>query len=212
MTEKSKPNPSSNKQVNWPLILLSVLLAIVVLLIYIGYDYLNDDPAATASTLVESPIDKDNASISDDIVTQDLETGPKDQATKSKKTEKKKPIATEKPKSSITNSKETSSLEGTLITHEVKSGETFSSIRRRYNIPEKTLKLLNPVIKDQEKDVKAGITKLKIRVKAVHTVGPGDVFSKVAAKYGVKKELIMAANARTQDRTNRGEKLIIPLP
>ncbi|MNL84860.1 hypothetical protein D3C87_2129670 [compost metagenome] len=61
-------------------------------------------------------------------------------------------------------------------------------------------------------DVKGGVTKLKIQVKAVHTVGPGDVLRVVAGKYGVTKEALMKANGRTRDFSERGEKLIIPFP
>jgi LysM repeat protein len=32
----------------------------------------------------------------------------------------------------------------------------------------------------------------------------------VGKKYGVSKELIMAANGKTADRTSRGETLVIP--
>ena len=94
------------------------------------------------------------------------------------------------------------------ITHEVKSGETFSSIASRYNLKTETLKGLNSSISD----VKAGTTRLKVQVKAVHTVGPGDVLRVVAEKYGVTKSALMKANGKTRDFSERGEKLIIPFP
>ena len=61
-------------------------------------------------------------------------------------------------------------------------------------------------------EVKAGVTKLKVQVKAVHTVGPGDVLRVVASKYGVTKEALMKANGKSRDFSERGEKLIIPFP
>jgi LysM repeat protein len=101
---------------------------------------------------------------------------------------------------------------GKTITHQVQSGETFRSIAKRYNLSSEALKALNEQIEDEAKDLKAGVTKLNVRVKAVHTVGPGDILRKVATKYGVDKTLIMAANGKTRDYTARGEILIIPLP
>jgi LysM repeat protein len=99
---------------------------------------------------------------------------------------------------------------GMTISHTVRAGETFSSIARRYNLTNQTLKKLNPAIKNEGTDLKSDVTKLQVRVQAVHTVGPGDILSKVSARYNVPKELIMAANGKTADRTSRGESLIIP--
>lgn len=90
----------------------------------------------------------------------------------------------------------------------VKSGESFSAIASRYNLKTETLKGLN----SSTPDLKSGVTKLKIQVKAIHTVGPGDVLRVVASKYGVTKEAIMKANGKSKDFTERGEKLVIPFP
>ena len=73
-----------------------------------------------------------------------------------------------------------------------------------------TLKALNPDV--SESSVKAGVTKLRVKTMAVHTVGAGDVLRVVAQKYGVSKEALMRANKKTKDIAIRGEKLIIPLP
>jgi LysM repeat protein len=43
-------------------------------------------------------------------------------------------------------------------------------------------------------------------------VGPGDILRVVADKYGVTVEQIMAANKKTKNFAERGEKLIIPFP
>jgi LysM repeat protein len=72
-----------------------------------------------------------------------------------------------------------------------------------------TLKALNPDV--DESSVKSGVTKLRVKVKAIHTVGKGDVLRVVAQKYGVTKEAIMKANHKTKDIATRGERLIIPL-
>ncbi|WP_080054062.1 LysM peptidoglycan-binding domain-containing protein [Spirosoma aerolatum] len=99
---------------------------------------------------------------------------------------------------------------GVTSTYTVGSGETFYGVANRYNMKISTLKEMNPGV--SESDVKAGITKLNVKVMAVHTVGPGDVLRVVAEKYGVSKEAIMRANKRTKDIATRGEKLIIPFP
>jgi LysM repeat protein len=96
------------------------------------------------------------------------------------------------------------------VSHTVRAGETFSSIARRYNLTNQTLKKLNPAIKNEGTDLKSDVTVLQVRVQTVHTVGPGDILSKVADKYKVSKQLIMAANGKTADRTIRGESLVIP--
>jgi LysM repeat protein len=81
-------------------------------------------------------------------------------------------------------------------------------VARRYNVTNQTLQSWNPSIKDT--DIKADATQLRVKVKATHTVGAGDVLDVLSKKYGVSKELIMAANGKTADRASRGEKLVIP--
>ena len=92
----------------------------------------------------------------------------------------------------------------------MQSGDTFFGIANRYNLSVETLKALNPQIKDVTTDLKSGVTKLNIRVQAVHTVGPGDVLRVVANKYGISKQLLMQANGKSRDYAQRGEKLIVP--
>lgn len=208
MAEPEKTKSRAKQSIDFPLILLGVLLTIVAVLIFIGYDYLRDEapnaPAIVVNTPeANAPAEKKEESIEKVAVKNDNER-PK----KNEKIEKKASSTLPAPVK-----KETSKAplpEGKTITHLVKTGETFSAVARRYHLSDQTLKSLNPGIK--ETDVKANVTKLKIRIKAVHTVGPGDVLSKVAAKYGVSKTLIMAANGKTKDYAARGETLIIPLP
>lgn len=97
---------------------------------------------------------------------------------------------------------------GTSVTHTVADGQTFYGIANRYNVKWETLKKLNPEVEDAS--IKVGVTKLKIPVRAVHTVGPGDILRVVAQKYGVTVEQLMAANGKTKNVATRGEKLIIP--
>ncbi|QKZ12042.1 LysM peptidoglycan-binding domain-containing protein [Spirosoma sp. KUDC1026] len=99
---------------------------------------------------------------------------------------------------------------GVTRPYTIGNGETFYGVANRYNMKLSTLKELNPGV--SESDVKAGVTKLNVKVMAVHTVGPGDVLRVVAQKYGVSKEAIMRANKKSKDIATRGEKLIIPYP
>jgi LysM repeat protein len=99
---------------------------------------------------------------------------------------------------------------GTTVTHTVADGQTFYGIANRYNVKWETLKKLNPQVEDAS--IKVGVTKLRIPVRAVHTVGPGDILRVVAQKYGITVEQLMAANGKTKNVATRGEKLIIPYP
>jgi len=60
---------------------------------------------------------------------------------------------------------------GVSRAYTVGAGETFYGVANRYNMTVTTLKALNPGV--SESDVKAGITKLNVKVLAVHTVVPG---------------------------------------
>ncbi|GAB3966120.1 hypothetical protein GCM10028806_06130 [Spirosoma terrae] len=132
---------------------------------------------------------------------------PKKEINEEKKEEKPK---TEKPKEEVVVEKAKIKPGGVSSTYTVGAGETFYSVANRYNMKLSTLKEMNPNV--SESDVKAGVTKLKVKAMAIHTVGPGDVLRVVAQKYGVSKEALMRANKRDKDIANRGEKLIIPYP
>ncbi|GAB3248532.1 hypothetical protein GCM10027347_04890 [Larkinella harenae] len=97
---------------------------------------------------------------------------------------------------------------GVSMTHTVRPGETIYSVATKYNMSVNTLKALNPDLKDN--DVKADITKLKVKARAYHTVGAGDILRVVAEKYGVTVEALMKANGKTKNHAARGERLIIP--
>lgn len=102
-------------------------------------------------------------------------------------------------------------ISGESTSHTVQAGETFFGIANRYNLKVSTLKALNPQIADVDKDVKSGVTRLNVKVRAVHTVGPGDVLRVVAEKYGVTVQQLMQANRKTKNYAARGEKLVIPI-
>ncbi len=210
------------------LILLCGLAAITIGLFIAGWKYFSSKPVENSElTTIQANTSTDSEPIeTEEAVTDEEANKPaeknsipetnktpapakteeaKPEAVKPKETEKSKTIKTPKSTPAVATG-------GSTITHTVKSGETFRGIANRYNLKYETLKALNPQIKDVEKDIKSDVTKLKVKVKAVHTVGPGDIMDVVSKKYNVSKSLIMTANKKTADRTERGEKLTIPLP
>lgn len=207
-----KRNVRPTEKSNLPFITLLVLVGMVLALLYVGYEYIADDTSGadeftniipdTTSNLktVEST---DVINESSDEPGSDVPEATEDDPTTSETTA---PVA-EKPAAA-----KRVELGGVEITHTVRPGETFLGIANRYNLKMETLKSLNPEIKDITKDLKSDVTKLKVKVKAVHTVGAGDVLRVVSSKYNVDKQLIMDANGKSKDIAERGEKLIIPFP
>jgi LysM repeat protein len=237
MSENENRNRRPEETSKLPYLSLAVLVLMISGLLYVGYEYIADD-AADVDQLLNTPLDttgrelqpipnengqlgkSENTSSSqesDNVASDDntaaapnekdetLATKPPrpEEDEEVKKPEEKEP---EKPKPAAVDPG------GVEITHTVQSGETFYGIANRYNLKSNTLKGLNPNIQDESKDVKSGVTRIKIRVQAVHTVGPGDILRVVAEKYGVTVEQIMAANKKTKNFAERGEKLIIPFP
>ena len=100
-------------------------------------------------------------------------------------------------------------LGGKSHSYTVEKGETFFGIANRFGLKPDQLKALNPGV--DPNGIKVGVTRLNVKIKAIHTVGPGDVLRVVAAKYGVTKKSLMEVNHKDQDVTLRGEQLIIPL-
>ena len=228
-----------------PTITLAVLVAMIIALLYIGYEKLSDTtgntddltniPLDTAqrnvamqgqpeliapvdslvdTTATPSPVDLSQEEAPADPTVADSPKKEKkeegDVASDEKPAnEKPKPVTEEKPKPTTEEKKpETPKAGAVTTTYTVGSGETFYGIANRLNMKLSTLKALNPNV--SEESVKAGVTKLNVKVRAVHTVGPGDVLRIVAEKYGISKEALMRANGKTKDFAQRGEKLIIP--
>jgi serine/threonine protein phosphatase PrpC/LysM repeat protein len=220
--EMAKRTPARKKGPDLALIALGALALIVLVMFISGAKYLSDEPVEN-SELMSGTIDTtavaEEQEVAQAVTASNPEsagekpTPPKPDATppakKPASATAAKPAETAPGKSAATTATATTG-KGTTISHTVRAGETFSSIARRYNLTNQTLKKLNPAIKNEGTDLKSDVTRLQVRVQTVHTVGPGDILSKVAGKYNVSKELIMAANGKTADRTTRGESLIIP--
>jgi LysM repeat protein len=246
--ENSTPNQKPAGNSSLPTITLAVLIALILALLYIGYDKLSDNTEgadeftnvnldttnqqATATNSepeliapVEEVTDSANApalvdlteanppadaALTDEATDKGEEGAEKvkapvdkaaEKADETKKADPKKP-ETAKPDAMAV------SVGGQTHTHTVGSGETFYGIAGRFNLKPSTLKALNPGV--SEESVKSGVTKLKLKVRTVHTVGAGDVLRVVAQKYGISKEALMRANYKTKDLATRGEQLVIP--
>jgi len=238
MSETEKRNRRPEESSKLPYISLGVLVLLIAGLLYVGYEYIADD-AADVDELLNTPLDSTGRELqpipssdelpaaasapvpsasADEQVTDQVSADEDQIATPTPKPATDE-LANEKPVKKITPPKESPNkpepvldLGGVEITHTVQAGETFYGIANRYNLNRNTLKSINPQIGDEAKDVKSGVTKIKIKVQAVHTVGAGDILRVVAAKYGITVAQLMAANKKTKNASERGEKLIIPFP
>lgn len=236
MNDSTKNTPPAGNT-SLPILTLLVLIGLIAALLFIGYDSLSDN-TGNAKELTNVPLDTTDQAMTgqadnpenllpdtsalpvpidlsqapapedNDVVTKPADdTTPDDVATDDGEAPKK-PAAT-KPAETAEKKPEPVTVSGPTSTYTVGDGETFYGIANRMNMKVSTLKALNPDV--SENDVKSGVTKLRVKVKAIHTVGVGDVLRVVAEKYGVSKEAIMKANRKTKDLAVRGEKLIIPL-
>ncbi|NBB22140.1 LysM peptidoglycan-binding domain-containing protein [Runella sp. CRIBMP] len=233
MSENENRNRRPEESSKLPYLSLGVLVLMIAGLLYVGYEYIADD-AADVDQLLNTPLDTTGRELQPIPNENDqLSTVPQSSKETTSSTTEEKTSDSPKEEETVTptprpaDEEETKKPEekapekpkpvavdpgGVEITHTVQSGETFYGIANRYNLKSGTLKGLNPVIKDESTDVKSGVTRIKVRVQAVHTVGPGDILRVVAEKYGVTVEQLMAANKKTKNFTERGEKLIIPFP
>lgn len=234
MSENENRNRRPEESSKLPYLSLAVLVVIIAGLLYAGYEYLADN-AADVDQLLNTPLDttgrelqpipdeygkltptegtqQDTSSIAVDDNSTPATVTDEPLASKTPKPEEEVEAAkpeekeAEKPKPVATDPG------GVEVTHTVQAGETFYGIANRYNLKSNTLKGLNPNIQDESKDVKSGVTRIKVKVQAIHTVGAGDILRVVADKYGVTVEQLMAANKKTKNFTERGERLIIPFP
>ena len=217
MEENRNPRPVEETS-KLPTITLFVLIAMVIALLFVGWQSMKDDgvkddelvskrPSATAITgqngveavIIPPPIEETG---NDNVAKDEKKKEEKKAEPKKEETDKKEEKPKEEPK-------KVEIPKGETISHTVQSGETFYGIANRYHISKSTLQALNPGV--SQEGIKVGVTKLNVKVQTIHTVGPGDVLRVVAQKYGITKQALMDANKKTKDMSERGEKLIIPL-
>ena len=200
-----------------PTITLYVLIAVVAALLYAGYQSMKNDATVSEELVSKRPnsvaMSNDNGADAVVIPAPLEETGKDDVVAKDEKKTVEKPKEVEKEKAKEESKKEEKKVTiptgGETISHTVQSGETFFGIANRYRLSKAVLQALNPGI--EPSGIKVGVTKLNVKVQAIHTVGAGDVLRVVAKKYGISKQALMDANKKTKDLAERGEKLIIPL-
>jgi LysM repeat protein len=217
MEENRNPRPVEETS-KLPTITLFVLIAMVIALLFVGWQSMKDDGAKDDELVSKRPsatvISGQNGADAVIIPPPMEETGndnvAKDEKKKDeKKVEPKKEEVVKKEEKVKEEPKKVEIPKGETISHTVQSGETFYGIANRYHISKSTLQALNPGV--SQEGIKVGVTKLNVKVQTIHTVGAGDVLRVVAQKYGISKQALMDANKKTKDMAERGEKLIIPL-
>jgi LysM repeat protein len=199
MSERNpRPQESASKL---PDITLGVLIALILALLYVGAQYLS------SSGQNKNDVTNGKSDVSTEALNAKEETPKNPEKPKTDTKEKTEDTEASAKKEPV---EEVKIPDGEDYTHTAATGETFNGIANRYNLKWKTLKALNPSL-SPETGLKVGVTTLKIRIKTVHTVGPGDVLRVVAGKYKISKRLLMKANKKQKDIAERGEKLIIPV-
>jgi LysM repeat protein len=207
MEERNQRPEDSSKL---PIITLLVLVGFILAMLYIGYEYFSDTPQTTKNELSKAT---DNVvTEGDDVIPESVSTEKTTDNSKAAELEKKveKPkTEPEKPKTEAKKLVSEIPSGGVIIPHIVQTGETFFGIANRYNLKADVLRALNPDVDPQS--LKVGVTRLKVKIQAKHTIGPGDILSVVAKKYDISKKALMDANKLTKDFSKRGDELIIPL-
>ena len=198
---------------NLPLITLFVLLITLVGLVFVGYEHFlgpeNKELAkaeklelAEDEVLMEPPVS---------IITDSTSTVSSVDSSLGKDSVQKAELALEAQKQEAEAQKipEEKVVEpsGKAYSYAAEKGESLNGVAKRFGLTVDQLKSMNPSISDGFK----GGAKVNVKIKAIHTVGPGDVLRVVAEKYKVSKKSIMDANHKSEDVTLRGEQLVIPV-
>ena len=198
---------------NLPLITLFVLLITLVGLVFVGYEHFlgpeNTELAkaeklelAEDEVLMEPPVS---------IIVDSTSTVSSVDSSQQKDSVQKAELALEAQKQEAEAQKipEEKVVEpsGKAYSYAAEKGESLNGVAKRFGLTVDQLKSMNPSISDGFK----GGAKVNVKIKAIHTVGPGDVLRVVAEKYKVSKKSIMDANHKSEDVTLRGETLVIPI-
>jgi len=198
---------------NLPLITLFVLLITLVGLVFVGYEHFlgpeNKELAkaeklvlAEDEVLMEPPVS---------IITDSSSTVSSIDSSQGRDSVQKAELALEAQKQEAEAQKipeeKVAEPSGKAYSYAAEKGESLNGVAKRFGLTVDQLKSMNPSITDGFK----GGAKVNVKIKANHTVGPGDVLRVVAEKYKVSKKSIMDANHKSEDVTLRGEQLVIPV-
>jgi hypothetical protein len=208
------PFLKESSSANLPLITLFVLLITLVGLVFVGYEHFlgpeNPELAraeklvvAEDEVLMEPPVSIITDSTS--AVSSSIDsTQGRDSVQKSElalEVQKQEAEAQKVPEEKMVEPT------GKAYSYATEKGESLNDVAKRFGLTVDQLKSMNPSVSDGFK----GGTKVNVKIKAIHTVGPGDVLRVVAEKYKVSKKSIMNANHKSEDLTLRGEVLVIPV-
>jgi LysM repeat protein len=191
---------------NLPVITLMILVATLAGLVFVGYEHFLG-PQTDQLVKAEKALEEDETYLGDVasavVVDSTMDIAPDttklaDTASIDLAKQKKEAEAEVVPEEVV------AEPAGKSYSYQSASGETAASIATLFGLTEDQIKSMNPG------GVKSG-SKVKVKIKAMHTVGPGDVLRVVAEKYKVSKKSLMEANHKKEDITLRGEQLVIPL-
>ncbi len=195
-----------NSSANLPLITLLVLLVTVVALLFVGYEHFLGPQTSSLTKAQTIELQSDDLPMEDvastiiisDSTDADTTAVREDQAALDLEKQKAEAEAEKVPEELV------EEPAGKSYTYQAESSETAESIAKNFGLTVDQLKAMNP------SGIKGG-GKVKVKIKALHIVGKGDVLRVVAEKYQVSKKALMEVNHKKEDVTMRGEELVIPL-
>jgi LysM repeat protein len=198
---------------NLPLITLFVLLITLVGLVFVGYEHFlgpeNTELAKAEKLVLEEDEELMEPPVS--IITDSTSTVSSVDSSQGRDSVQKAELALEAQKQEAEAQKipeeKVAEPSGKAYSYAAEKGESLNGVAKRFGLTVDQLKSMNPSISDGFK----GGAKVNVKIKAIHTVGPGDVLRVVAEKYKVSKKSIMDANYKSEDVTLRGEQLVIPV-
>jgi LysM repeat protein len=198
---------------NLPLITLFVLLITLVGLVFVGYEHFlgpeNTELAKAEKLVLEEDEELMEPPVS--IITDSLSTISSDDSSQRKDSVQNAELVLEAQKQEAEAQKipeeKIDEPSGKAYLYVAEKGESLNGVAKRFGLTLDQIKSMNPSISDGFK----GGAKVNVKIKAIHTVGAGDVLRVVAEKYKVSKKSIMDANHKLEDVTLRGEQLVIPV-
>jgi LysM repeat protein len=117
-----------------------------------------------------------------------------------------KPVATPVPAQVIT----TYFTDNETFEYRVRKNEVLGTIAEKFHFSTDSIRLVNGLASDNIIENQ----KLKVRVRALHTVASGEVLGKIARKHGVTERAIMDANniTKPERQVQEGKTIAIPRP